>query len=256
MLDLYDTNNWARVKFETDTSGLPLRTLFNLAFYAPTPSVFFFDGYNAKAMRKAIFPGYKSKRKPAPDNFYLLLKVFKELLHHTKHVIVEVPGYEADDVINTFCMANPTVEIQILSTDRDFCKLLRPGLTTPMASLKGVAPEDVRLYKTLCGDQSDSIDGIPNFGEKTFAKLTQDQKKAWVECFEPTRLSEPLTDFKSLGLSRPGHIEWAGQNMKLLCTYWQIIGFYDVPMDLIAQHTRVGKPNLDLANSKLKEMLQ
>ena len=50
MLDLYDTNNWARIKFETDTSGLPLRTLFHLAFYAPQPAVFFFDGFNAKAI--------------------------------------------------------------------------------------------------------------------------------------------------------------------------------------------------------------
>ena len=252
MLDLYDTNNWARVKFETDTSGLPLRTLFNLAFYAPQPAVFFFDGFNAKEMRKAIFHGYKSKRKPAPDNFYLLLKVFKELLHHTKHVIVEIPGYEADDVIATFVKGSPGLEVQILSTDRDFCAL---GVQTPMASLKGVAPEDVRLYKTLCGDTSDSIDGIPGFGEKTFLKLTPEQKKNWVGYLEDGVRKHP-TNFPSLGLTRPGHIEWASKNMELLCTYWQIIGFYDVPMPLIGQHTRVGKPNLELANSKLKEMLQ
>lgn len=252
MLALYDSNNWARREFEVDPTGLPLRRLFTKAFYSDSPGVYIFDGPGAKNLRKSKFPGYKSKRKPASDNFYLMLGFFKELLLHTANVIVEVPGYEADDVIATFSKNNPETEIVIHSTDRDFCALHRPNLTTPIANLKGVAPEDVRLYKTLCGDNSDSISGIVGFGDSAWTKLSENNKKNWLRHLGQTEVFSPF----DLGLTKPSHIKFMEENGELLRTFWEIIGFYDVPQDLIAKHTRVGTPDLALANSKLKELLQ
>jgi 5'-3' exonuclease len=147
MLELFDSNNWARIEFEVDPTGLPLRRLFYKAFYSSTPSVFFFDGAGGKARRKSIHPTYKSGRNQAPDNFYIMLGFLKELLLHTPNVIVEVPGYEADDVIATFVKANPGTPITIYSTDKDFCAL---GVETPMARMKdGVPACDVRLCSGL-----------------------------------------------------------------------------------------------------------
>ena len=251
-MELYDTNNWARIAFEADSSGLPLRNLFHRAFHSPL-AVYFFDGYGAKKLRLAKYPLYKTGRKRAPDNFYIHLGAFKELLLHTGNIIVEVPGYEADDVIATFVKANPTGTFEIKSTDRDFCALIREGVTTPMANLKGVEACDVRLHKTLCGDTGDTITGIVGFGGAAWKNLTPEHKAAWYDHFENKR---DATFLDSLGLVKPSHIKWVTENSELLHTFWEIIGFYTVPDDLIRQHTRVGTQNYALADSKLKEMMQ
>lgn len=249
MLKLFDCNNTVRVRFEADTTGLPLRGLFLEAF-SSGPNVYFFDGKGSKALRREIYPEYKGKRKAAPDNFYLLLNFYKELLLHTNNVIVEVPGYEADDVIATFCKANPTTEIEIDSTDRDFCGLLREGLTTPKANLKGVPAEEVRLYKTLVGDTSDNIPGIVGFAGGAWEKLTPWNKELFTQFFEG-KIS--LQELPEMGLHTPKHQK---ADFKLLQIYWDIVGFYGVPNELIQKHTRVGTKNYALADSKLKESLQ
>lgn len=253
-LKIYDGNNFARIRFEADPTGLPLRSLFTEAFFDPTPSIFIFDGKDSKALRLAQYPEYKSKRKAAPDNFYVMLGYYKELLMHTNKVLVDVPGYEGDDVIATLVQDHPDLEIVIHSTDRDFCALENEKVTIPAANLKGVAAPEVRLYKTLVGDDSDTISGIRLFGDKAWELLTASHKGYWVKCLKERSLG--TADPFLLGLTRQLFSNWMIHNHKLLQTFWDIIGFYDVPRALIAQHTTVGTPNYELAHSKLSELLQ
>lgn len=256
MLHLFDGNNHARVEFEVDPTGLPLRRLFSKAYYSIAPEIYIFDGKNSKALRKAQYPEYKSKRNPPPDNFMVMLGFFKELLSHTNKVMIDLPGYEADDVIATICRANPGIPITIHSTDRDFCALEDEFVTVPGANLKGVARDDVRLYKTLCGDSSDSISGIVKFGPKAWAELTSENKAMWEDCLRNRCLHLGLENPEALGLTRPLFINWLQHNYKLIQTFWDIIGFYTVPDELIAQHTTVGVKNFELAESKLRDLLQ
>jgi len=255
MLDIYDCNNYVRVKFETDTSGLPLRNLFTDAFTS-APALYIFDGANAKALRRARFPGYKVGRTPAPDNFYLHLNFFKELLLHTNNVVIEVPGFEADDVIGTYCKANPEIPKKILSTDRDFCALHHYNTETPMANLKGVDSKEVRLHKTLLGDSSDKIPGLKGFGPKAWAELTPEHKANWVGMFEHDIEKTLPWPAEELGLTKKSLIERLDYDLPLLRAFWEIIGFYDVPVELLARHTIVGVKNYELANAKLRESLQ
>lgn len=255
-LNLVDGNNFARVQFEADPGGLPLRTLFIKAFHDPNPSVYVFDGKDAKARRRAVYPEYKMQRKRAPDNFYLMLGFYKELLMHTKAVMVEVPGYEGDDVIATLVRANPNLDIVIESTDADFCALSNQRVLVPKANLKsvGVEAKDVRLYKTLVKDVSDNIKGIKLFGDAAWSLLTRANKDYWEHRLETRSLG--VADYNYLGLTRELHCNWLAQNHKLIQTYWDIVGFYDVPASLIAQHTTIGVPNYALAESKLSELMQ
>lgn len=252
-MDIFDCNNYVRVKFEKDPTGLPLRLLFSEAYSNP-PSLYVFDGFKSKALRQAKFPDYKGGRKPAPDNFYHILNFFEELLQHTGNVIIKVPGYEADDVIATYCKANPQMPLRVMSTDGDYTALIRPGLETPMANLKGNLPEDIPLFKTLVGDTSDNIKGIPGFGKKTFEALSSDQKKLW-ESF--LRREVTPTDFGELGVKGRAQASWVSEpeHQELLRIYWEIIGFYTVPPELLAQHIRVGTKNFALADQKMKESL-
>lgn len=251
MTKLYDTNNYARKVFERSKSGLPLRELFDEAFFSPEPAVFFFDGPGAKAPRLALYPAYKSGRNAAPDNFYLLLRFFEELLLHTNNVIVKVPGVEADDVIATYIKANPTTIFEVESTDRDFGALHRPGVTQPNANMKGVPADEVRLHKTLLGDTSDTIPGLVKFGPKAWESLTKEHKANWVRHLE----GADVNDLSDLGLTQKIHITNWLRDKDLLRVYWKIIGFFDVPMETIAKHMRLGTKNYDLANSKMKASL-
>ena len=254
MLNIYDANNYARIEFEVDPTGLPLRRLFSKAFFDNQPGIYVFDGKGHKALRLAQYPEYKSKRKPPPDNFYVMLGFYKELLTHTNKVIVEVPGYEADDVIATLAKKHTTLDITIVSTDRDFCALETDLVKIPNANLKGVERGDVRLYKTLCGDTSDSIGGIRLFGDKAWAALTADDKEYWQFVLRNRDLEN--ADYARLGLHRELFCNWVAQHHKLLQTYWDIVGFYEVSDELISKHTTVGVPNYPLAESKLKDLLQ
>lgn len=254
MLNIFDGNNYARVEFEVDPGGLPLRRLFTKAFFEPKPSIYVFDGKNSKDLRLALYPGYKGKRNAPPDNFMIMLGFYKELLLHTGKSVVEVPGYEADDVIATLVLTNPDVRITIDSTDCDFCALEGPNVIVPKANLKGIERLDVRLYKTLCGDSSDSIGGFAKFGPKAWEALTIAEKDHWKEVLESRTLAS--ADYKALGIHRELFTNWLAQNHQLIQTYWDIVGFYDVPMDLIAKHTRVGVPNFPLAEQKLMDLLQ
>lgn len=248
---LYDTNNYARKVFERSSSGLPLRELFDAAYFEPEPAVFFFDGPGAKAPRLALYPEYKAKRVGAPDNFYIILRFFEELLAHTNNVIVKVPGVEADDVIATYVRANPEGIFEIESTDRDFGALHRAGVTQPNANMKGVPADEVRLHKTLLGDTSDNIPGLVKFGPKAWEALTPEHKANWVKHLEGGEVEHP----NDLGLTKVIHITNWMRDMELLRIYWKIIGFFDVPMDTIAKNMRLGTKNYDLANQKMKASL-
>lgn len=250
MLNIYDCNNYVRVRFEKDPTGLPLRRLFEEAYHS-APALYVFDGFDSKAMRRALYPEYKQGRTSAPDNFYIQLKFFQELLLHTGNVVICVPQVEADDVIATYCKAHPQEEIVIYSTDRDFCALQRPGLTTPMANLKGIEASDVRLYKTLVGDSSDNIPGIKGFGKGAWEKLTPEHKEELKNYFE--RKGEASTVFDTL---TPMQLKNFNSQQSLLDVFWKIVGFYDISQDLIQTHMKCGVRDYALADAKLKESLQ
>jgi DNA polymerase-1 len=143
-------------------------------------------------VRLEQYADYKAGRVEAPDEFRQQLGLIREVLETLRIPIVEVEGHEADDAIATLACraAVEGMEAVIVTADRDFFQLVRPGIQV-MFNRRGISdivtydqkavtdrfglpPEKYLDYVALKGDASDNIPGVPGVGEKTASRLVQD----------------------------------------------------------------------------------
>lgn len=242
-----DGNNYARILFEAETSGNAIRRLYTDIAYNNRPTIVVFDGKNAKAARRAIFPGYKVGRLPAPDQFYRILDFWSELLMHTHAIQIKVDGFEGDDVIHHLAH-NTDGPLEIDSTDGDFCAFTSERVIQPKApALKSLRPQDVRLYKALVGDTSDKIPGVKNFGPGGWLLLTEVVKTNIIDFLEGTG---PWLNH----LPRESHNEWAYRNSDLLRSFWKVAGFLPMQPEHISKNMIFGKPQPQVAMAKLDDL--
>ncbi len=143
----------------------------------------------APTFRHQVYADYKAKRERAPDELREQIPLVKDILRAMEVEILEVEGFEADDVIGTCCekSAHQGVESLIVSGDADVFQLISPhtrvvqvkkGVTQTqlldregLKDRMGLFPEQVVDYKALKGDTSDNIPGVPGIGDKTALKL-------------------------------------------------------------------------------------
>lgn len=142
--------------------------------------------------RHEAYPAYKAQREETPEDIRWAVPVIKDIIRAHNIRILEVPGYEADDVIGTLAWkgAEAGLEVEMITPDKDYAQLVREGVTmcrpghgaAGMERL-GVAevcekyglenPLQVIDLLGLMGDTADNIPGCPGVGEKTAAKLIQ-----------------------------------------------------------------------------------
>ena len=146
---------------------------------------------HAPTFRAKLFDGYKATRKPMPDELRAQDPVIRELIGEMGIPILECEGYEADDILGTVSLRCEQAgdEALLVTGDRDSFQLSGPH-TTILYTKKGitdtvrVTPEYIREtyglepaqlidVKSLMGDTSDNIPGVPGVGEKTALKLVQ-----------------------------------------------------------------------------------
>jgi DNA polymerase-1 len=144
--------------------------------------------------RHEIYPEYKATRQKMPTELESSIPRVRQIIEAFHIPVVELPGYEADDVIGTLSRkgAEAGLETVIVSGDKDFYQLLReyvcllnPGRGGPAAVEEewvdlrnaherlGVAPERVTDYLGLIGDSSDNVPGVPGIGPKTAITLIE-----------------------------------------------------------------------------------
>ncbi len=136
--------------------------------------------------RHEMFKDYKGTRKPMMEELREQVPVIKELLQKMNITTVELPGYEADDVIGTLSKKGEKagMEVDVISGDRDLLQLAsdhiticipktKKGQTTVeeyntegVRKLYKVTPIEFIDVKALMGDSSDNIPGVPGIGEK------------------------------------------------------------------------------------------
>jgi len=150
----------------------------------PTHIVAAFD-VHAPTFRHLKYDGYKAKRRPMPEELRAQVPAMKELLTAMGVSVVEMAGYEADDIIGTLARHSviPTV---IVSGDKDVLQLVSDNVTvlhtrkgisdviryTPQTLADdGFTPQGIVELKSLMGDVSDNIPGVPGVGEKTAKDL-------------------------------------------------------------------------------------
>lgn len=142
--------------------------------------------------RHREYADYKAQRKGTPDELRPQFPVLKELLGAMNIAVVELEGYEGDDLIGTLARRGEEQGLQnlIVTGDRDALQLVSPR-TKVLLTKKGISeleeydekalldkyglsPRQMIDLKGLMGDASDNIPGIPGVGEKTALKLIRE----------------------------------------------------------------------------------
>ncbi len=144
------------------------------------------------SFREEVYPEYKATRAKMPDDLRASISRVRDIVEGFNDTVVELDGYEADDVIGTLATKarDAGLEAVIVSGDKDFYQLVGPGIhlmnpgrggptgvaaewvTEENASDKfGIPPSRVADYLALVGDASDNVPGAPGVGPKTAVKL-------------------------------------------------------------------------------------
>lgn len=134
--------------------------------------------------RLALYPDYKAGRKPPPPDFYEQIPVLHELLQAFGWPLYELDDYEADDIMGALAKqaAKQGIETMLITSDLDMLQMVDEHIHV-FALKKGLS--DIQLYspksfeakygidvdqfldlKSLKGDSSDNIPGVPGIGEK------------------------------------------------------------------------------------------
>lgn len=163
-----------------------LRTLLKLLKEDGDCVIVVFDA-PSKTFRHDAFEEYKAGRAPTPDDFHPQLEKIKQLVDLLGLRRLEVPGYEADDVIGTLAKKaeQEGYPVRILTGDRDSFQLLSERVQVMLPDGRLMGPQAVQEkygvsvsqwvdYRSLVGDSSDNLPGAKGIGEKTAAKLLQE----------------------------------------------------------------------------------
>ena len=138
-----------------------------------------------KSFRNEIYADYKAHRPPPPDDLIPQFALVREATEALNVPAVELPGYEADDLIATYARqaADAGAEVTIVSSDKDLMQLVDDRITMfdAMKNVRigreqviekfGVGPERVIDVQALAGDSTDNVPGVPGIGVKTAAQL-------------------------------------------------------------------------------------
>jgi DNA polymerase I len=142
-----------------------------------------------KTFREEQFAAYKETRAPTPNDLRVQIPRVKTLFEALHVPVLEVPGFEADDVLGTVVeqVRDRPLDVVLVTSDKDMLQLVSPRVrvfsTTGRggdrvvydeAAVKakwGVEPAQIPDILALMGDSIDNIPGVPGVGEKTAAKL-------------------------------------------------------------------------------------
>ena len=158
--------------------------------YEPEYLTVAFD-LKAPTFRHLEYEEYKAGRKAMPPELVMQMPLVKDVLSAMNIKILEMEGYEADDIIGTVAKAaeEQGIEPLIITGDKDALQLVtektkviitKRGITDfeiydpgKMEERYGLTPSQFIDLKGLMGDSSDNIPGIPGVGEKTGIKLLE-----------------------------------------------------------------------------------
>ena len=138
--------------------------------------------------REEKLPSYKETRAATPDDLRSQIPYVKTLFAALRLPLLEVPGFEADDVMGTLVekMRAEPVEMVLVTGDKDMLQLVGPKVRVLATNVRGepvwfdeaavtakwgVGPEHIPDLLALMGDSIDNIPGVPGVGEKTAVKL-------------------------------------------------------------------------------------
>ncbi len=141
-----------------------------------------------KTFRSEIYSDYKANRPPPPDDLIPQFALVREATKALNIAMVEMAGYEADDLIATYARQarDMGAEVTIVSSDKDLMQLVggTVAMYDPMKNKQigpaevmerfGVGPDKVIDVQALAGDSTDNVPGVAGIGVKTAALLVNE----------------------------------------------------------------------------------
>ncbi|HQB77270.1 MAG TPA: DNA polymerase I [Tenuifilaceae bacterium] len=169
--------------------GFTKTLLDALKRFEPTHIAVAFD-LSGPTFRTELFPEYKANREETPEDIRLAVPIIKELLQSLNITILQMKGFEADDIIGSMAKQaeRQGFEVLMMTPDKDYGQLLSDNITVVKPGRSGsdietvtkelfckeygiTTPDQFIDILALWGDKSDNIPGVPGIGEKTAAKL-------------------------------------------------------------------------------------
>ena len=144
---------------------------------------------HGKTFRHDAFPEYKAQREETPEDIKLSVPLIKQVLEAMRIPILQVDGFEADDIIGTIAtrFGADGIDTFMLTPDKDYGQLIGPNVfmyrprhgggyeilgEKEVGEKYGIpTPAQVIDLLALMGDSADNFPGCPGVGEKTAAKL-------------------------------------------------------------------------------------
>lgn len=168
------------------------RTLMDLMFDGQPPKYLAVAFDKGLTFRDELYEDYKGTREKMPDELDIQLTRIRQLVETFNIPVLELDGYEADDVLGTIAQQakEQNVHVHILTGDRDLLQLVDENTTVELPPSRyerdasiydinavreryGLDPKQIVDLKALMGDSSDNIPGVPGVGEKTATTLLQ-----------------------------------------------------------------------------------
>ena len=198
--------------------------------------------------RRDIFPEYKANRPPTPEDIKLSVPYVKRLLEAMCIPILEVAGFEADDVIGTLSKRGAAAgyDVYMVTPDKDYGQLVddkcriyhQKGDAIEIVDKAAIKekygfddPTLVRDMLALWGDASDNIPGVPGIGEKGACKLVNN----W------GTVENILDNTAKIGGKTGNNIAEWGDKLRLAKELTTIR--LDVPIDFSEQELTMCEPN-------------
>jgi DNA polymerase-1 len=178
----------------SNSKGLPTNATFGFTRMLlkliedrnPQYAGMFFDA-KGPTFRHEMFAEYKANRPPMPDDMAVQIPYIKEITVAFQFPIIELQGFEADDLIGTYARIaqKSGYSVVMVTGDKDFIQLVTnqaiildpmKEVTIDAESVKksyGVEPFQMIEVMGLAGDTADNIPGVPGIGQKTALNLIQ-----------------------------------------------------------------------------------
>ena len=140
--------------------------------------------------RHQSFEAYKANRQEQPEDIRTAIPICKHILNGFGVPVIEMPGFEADDIVGTLAKqaCAQGFQVYMMTSDKDYCQLVNECVFVYRPAFMGNGPEIYDVQKVLAkfgvekvsqvidilglmGDSVDNIPGIPGVGEKTAQKL-------------------------------------------------------------------------------------
>jgi DNA polymerase-1 len=219
-----------------------------------------FDKQGSK-LRNDLFPEYKGNRQETPEAIKIAVPIIQEILKAMNIPIIELAGYEADDLIGTLAKQaeKEGFKTYMVTPDKDFAQLVsenifmyRParmgngieiwGIPEVQARFEVERPEQVIDYLGMMGDAVDNIPGLPGVGDKTAKKFLKQYGS----------MENLLANTADLKGKMKEKIEANGELGLLSKKLATII--LDCPVSFNAEEFYVSKPNTEEVNTLFQEL--